>query len=255
MKMIRLFTMAAAAGLALAALAGTGSAATVDIGFASYKQTGLAAALTARDNFIGPRIALAEDFETGFEACTGQNKHSCSAGTVVSQVGTFTGYGGIHTGGDSQIKPKDKIVVKSGSKNTYGRYNVTPGGVNWLDSNDREGIRWTFAAPADLSFRRLAFLLTDLDDVGRVVFNISVNGGTPVLRPLSEPAGNGRIHLVTMLFAQPVSGFDIVMVNGTGDGFGFDGARIAAVPLPAAGLMLAVALAGAAALARRSRAA
>jgi hypothetical protein len=255
MTMTRLFMMAAAAGLALAALAGSGSAATVDIGFASYKQTGLAAALADRDSFIGPRIALAEDFETGFEVCTGQNKHTCSAGTVVSRVGTFTGYGGIHTGGDSQIKPKDKIVVKSGSKNTYGRYNVTPGGSNWLDSNDREGIRWTFTAPSDLTFRRLAFLLTDLDDVGRVVFNISVNGEKPVFRPLSATAGNGRIHLVTMLFDQPASSFDIIMVNGTGDGFGFDGARIAAVPLPAAGLMLAAALAGMAALAGRRRAA
>jgi hypothetical protein len=246
-------TAAAAAAVALTMLAGAAQAATVDVTYTSYSFAGLANALAHRDAFIGPRVALAEDFE-GFLACDGTNKLTCASGSVVSPLGTFTGHGAVHTGGDSQIKPKDKIVVKSGTKNVYGRYNVTPGGANWLDSNDREGIRWTLAAGA-AKFSRLAFLLTDLDDVGRVVFSISVDGGAPVVRPATEPGGNGRIHLVTMDFGAPVRSFDITMVNGTGDGFGFDGARIAAVPVPAAGLLLAGALAGLTALVRRRRAA
>jgi hypothetical protein len=252
--MNKILTLAAAASLALALPVGGAWAATVSITYDSYMSSGKAAALAARDSFIGPKVARAEDFETGFVPCTGSNKTTCSSGTIVTEVGTFTGFGGVHTGGDSQVKPKDKIVVKSGTKNTYGRYNVTPGGANWLDSNDREGIRWTLATTPGLTFSRIAFLLTDLDDVGRIVFSITVDGGAAVPRPASEPGGNGRVHLVTMEFAKPVSSFDITMVNGTGDGFGFDGARIAAVPVPAAGLLLAGALGAVGLVARRRKA-
>ena len=56
-----------------------------------------------------------------------------------------------------------------------------------------------------------------------------------------------------MLFSSPVRDLRISMVNGTGDGFGVDGVRIALVPLPAGGLLLLGAIGGLAALRRRKK--
>lgn len=252
MNMFRNASLAAA--LLVGAVAGNAWAASVDIAFTSFTRADAPAALAQRDLFIGGGHVLAEDFEFGFTPCTGKNA-ACSAGTILSsELGSFTGYGTAGSNGASQVKPKSKIVVRTGADGGYGRYNVTPGGLNWLDSNDREGIDWTFAAPGSLTFRKLAFFLTDLDDVGKILFNISVNGAMAVSRPGAAQGGNGNLHLITLLFDQPVSTFDIRMINGAGDGFGLDGARLAAVPLPAAGLLLLGSLGGLVALARRRRA-
>lgn len=253
MNVLRNISLAAA--VLVGAVSGMASAATVDIGFHSFARADMPAALVQRDNFIGRGAVLSEDFESGFTPCDG-SKNSCSAGTIQSsQLGTFVGFGDAGKKGASQVQPRSKIVVRTGADGVFGRYNVSPGGLNWLDSNDREGIDWSFDAQGGLTFRKLAFFLTDLDDVGNILFNISVNGAQAVALPGSEPGGNGQLHLITLLFDRPVSAFDIRMVNGTGDGFGLDGARLAAVPLPAAGLLLLGVLGGLAALARRRRAA
>ena len=247
-----------AAAVIFGGLVGNATAATVNIAYKSYSKADTSQAIVLRDSFIGGGYVLAEDFEFGFKPCNGENGKNCSAGTILSsQLGSFTGFGGKISNGGSQVRPKDQIVVRTGAAGGYGRYNVTPGGSNWLDSNDREGIDWTFTAPGSFSFQKIAFMLTDLDDVGRIIFGISVNGGAAVTRPLSEVAGNSRLHLVTMMFDQPVQTFTMRMANGTGDGFGLDGARIAAmpapVPLPAAGLLLLGTIGGLAAIARRRR--
>lgn len=245
-----------AAALLAGAVSGTATAATVAVAFTSFAKPDVSSALAQRDAFIGSGRILAEDFETGFTPCNGSNGGDCASGTIhSSELGSFQGYGAATGKGASQVEPKERIVVRTGTKGTSGRYNVTPDGLNWLDSNDREGIDWAFVAPGNLTFRRLAFLLTDLDDVGNILFNISVNSGQAVTRPGTERVGNGQLHLITLLFDRPVSAFEIRMINGTGDGFGLDGARLAAVPLPAAGLLLLGTLGGLVALARRRRAA
>lgn len=253
MRVVRVFSLAMA--LIAGGMAETAMAATIDIGFRSFSKADAPLALLERDGFIGTGRVLAEDFEFGFLPCNNANHQDCSAGTILSsELGSFTGFGERTQDGASQVRPKSKIVVRTGAEGVAGRYNVTPGGSNWLDSNDREGITWSFTAPGSLSFRRLAFFLTDLDDVGQVVFSISVNGGQAVSRPETEPGGNGRLHLITMLFDDPVNTFSMRMVNGTRDGFGLDGARIAVVPVPAAGLLMLGTIAGLAVLARRRRA-
>lgn len=241
--------------LLVGVVSGSARAATVDIGFESFAKADVPAALDQRDEFLGSGPVLSEDFETGFLPCDGSNNGSCSAGMIHSgELGTFSGFGEAGKKGGSQVQPRSKIVVRTGAEGVFGRYNVTPGGLNWLDSNDREGIDWSFAAPGGLTFQRLAFFLTDLDDIGNILFNISVNGGAVVMRPGAEAGGHGQLHLMTVLFDQPVSSFAIRMINGKGDGFGLDGARIAMVPLPAAGVLLLGTLGGLIALARRHHA-
>lgn len=242
----------AAALLSLPAMAG---AATVAIGYQEFAAGNVAGALAARDAFIGSGTVLAEDFE-GFTACNGSNGATCTAGTIVSGLGTFTGVAPTHTGGGSQVDPKDKIVVRTSAPDPFGRVNVTPGGANWLDSNDVAGILWSLVLPGAQHVSKIAMILSDIDDVGKVIFKITVNGTglTTTVAPRADTTaniGNGKLHVVTLAFSGTTSGVTIEMVNGKGDGFGIDGIRVAAVPLPAGGLMLLGALAGFGALRRR----
>ena len=228
------------------------SAATVSINYTSYTNAQVGQALLARDTFMtGP--AVGEEFEN-FTACNGSNSLSCANGTIITSVGTFTGIGPAITNGASQVLPKDKIVVRTSVPAPFGRFNTTPGAgsANWLDSNDLNGILWTLVAPGTTYFDKIAFFLTDLDDVGNVRFSIQANGGAAVER--TGVAGDGRLHLVTMRFDTGITNLSIRMVNGAGDGFGFDGARVAAVPVPAAGFLLLGALGGLAAMRRRRKA-
>lgn len=236
------------------------SAATVTISMTKYGNT--ASALAARDSFIGIGPVISEDFE-GFLACTGKNSPACAKSPLDTAVGRFSGIGPHQTNGGSQVDPKDSAVVRTSSKDVYGRYNVTPGGSKWLDSNDLQGIQWDVPGMADLPMiGRIAFLLTDVDDVGTIDFVLQAMD-TGVLGEFMDTSlslnnnglKNGTLHLVTMLFSGPVKDLRISMLNGKGDGFGFDGARVAVVPVPAAGLLLLGAIGGLAALRRRKKAA
>lgn len=151
---------------------------------------------------------------------------------------------------------KNQIVVRSGTPTPYGRFNVTPDGKNWLDSNDCEGILWSVLAPGSTDLKKIAFLLTDIDDVGNVIFSITVKDGSTELVALPRASttanlGDGKLHLVTMSFAKRTDDIKIKMINGSGDGFGIDGIRLSAVPLPAGGVLLLAGLGGLVLLRRR----
>ena len=143
------------------------------------KYGSIESARDARDSFIGAGTVLGEDFE-GFVACNGINTSTCANGTVNTAVGQFTGIGPGQTSGGSQVNPKNSVVVRTSDRGPYGRVNVTPGGANWLDSNDLKGIQWDVPGQAVMPMiQRIAFLLSDVDDVGSLDF---------ILKAIDTPA-------------------------------------------------------------------
>lgn len=92
--------------------------------------------------------------------------------------------------------------------------------------------------------------------MGNVIFSITVKDGSTELVALSRASttanlGDGKLHLVTMSFAKRTDDIKIKMINGSGDGFGIDGIRLSAVPLPAGGVLLLAGLGGLVLLRRR----
>jgi len=187
-----------------------------------------------------------ENFE-GFTACDGTNAGSCSATPINSKVGTFTGINGAVIGA-SPVAPLDEAVIRGIDQ--FGRFNTTAGGSNYIDSNDQKGIK--LAMPGNFPlFDRMAFFLMDIDDVANFDFRITARTFAPDPEELAVVTNNqkwnsGVLHLVKIDFGQNVSTANIRMLNlsAEADGFGMDDFYVAAVPLPAGGLLLLTALGG-----------
>ena len=235
----------ATAAIALFA-AGTASAATVNVvGYDS-----VADAVAAQTAFIGGAVVVgSEDFE------------SYAVGTptpLASGIGPITTVPG-GAPGSTAVTPTDQSVVRSasapGTAATGFRSDAddTPGSTNYLDSNDNSAMNILVSGIG--MFDRISFMLTDIDDVGKIMFRLLVGGeevyATPSDAVKSEQ--NGRLLLATIDLGVLVDSLNIEMTIDAGDGFGFDGAKIAATPLPAPALMLLGGLGALGVAARRKR--
>lgn len=246
---IKAFGLAAAIALVPVAA----PAATVDIDFRSFgsgNSVDTTGALAAQATFMGGIKTTGEDFE-GFAACPAT---TCAAADstspiVSTRVGDFYRSGDATGGGNSQVAPADKIVVRNDDPDTgFGRYDVA-GGRNWLDSNDHAGILWDIPGQSGLSdILRIAFFLTDVDDVGNFNFSFDITAGeVNEVDMTGKPNGrrpDGELLLVTMLFDTPVDLISLEMQAGTNDGYGLDGVQVGTVPLPASALLLLGGLGG-----------
>jgi len=196
---------------------------------------------------------VVEDFES-FTACDGSNAGSCSATPLNTKVGQFQGIDGAVIG-TSPVAPLDEAVIRGVDQS--GRFNTTAGGSNYIDSNDQKGIK--LVMPGDFpAFDRMSFFLMDIDDVANFDFRITARIGPNNATDLdavtnSQTWGSGTLHLVNIDFGQNVTAANVRMFNLTeeADGFGMDDFYVAAVPLPAGGLLLLTALGGLGAIRRR----
>lgn len=228
-----------------AGLATSASAATISI--SSFDMTSYNTALAAS----GPVIT--ENFETFSEGNVGD--------LFQTSVGTFATTGGTGTGGtvtqSGFANDGSQLAIRDG--NVYGRTSTTAALTGdsaddkFLDSNDTFGIEWV-AGIGGQAFNRLLLTLTDAADVGATM---TVTSGGDTLS--FSTAGNGNQQLVVIDFASAVSSasvfFESSDKNGArkNDGFSLDDIAIAPVPLPASGLILATALMGMGAYARKKK--
>jgi hypothetical protein len=197
-----------------------------------------------------------ENFED-FNPC--QSKGACGGdvGTpeLLTNVGTFEGLGGSTPTGSTAVGNGVDVAVKAkGSDDDGGRMNTTDGGKKWLDSNDRQSVKWKLPNVETL-IHKVGFFLSDPNDVGaRVLFEgndtpATVLGANPFLISVES----GSVFFVTLFFDGPVKAKDLTveLLGRAGDGVGVDDPRFAAVPLPPTVLLLGSAFVGAAFLRRR----
>lgn len=226
------------------------SAATLQItSFDRSDLTGARAALAAfqngTDGSVGAGERMRETRQETFAGLAAWNGVTGAADPATA-VGRFTSLGGKGSG-SSAIAGGEHLQVRDASHWRWGRASTSGSDKAWLDSNDTLGMRWEVGGPP--SFNALAFLLTDVADVGA---KFSLKVGDTLFSEVLGASGrlaNGSIQLVRILLPQSVSGITVELANNRlNDGFGIDGAtvgRVAPVPVPPAALLL---VSGAAAL-------
>lgn len=223
-------------GLGAAAAAG---AATLEItsfsaGQAAVAKAALQAFQSGADGWGGTGMtvtAKSESFE-GYAAWDGASGASNPGATA---VGSFASLGGVGTGGSS-INGGSSLQVRNDASWPWGRQNVSGVSNHWLDSNDTYGMSWS--ASGVEGFNALAFLLTDVADVG-AKFSIRVGGELfENVIGAGGRTGNGSVHLVRILLPSAVDLLQVELRNDRlNDGFGIDGAtiaKVAPVPVPPA---------------------
>jgi len=188
------------------------------------------------------------DFQTmlnGFASSTVEDFESITVGQKTSPfstaVGTFSTLGGTGSGATvSGTADSDGTDLYVRGANTFGRENTTPGGSNFLDSNDTFGVKWVVDIGS--MFDRIMFTLSDASDTGA---NLTILADGTSLETFFDGQSNGKTDTILI-------SFDFV----TNDGFGLDDLTVgAAVPLPPAVAMLGAGVVALGALRRRRKAA
>jgi len=225
---MKMTTIAAAAAAAVIAGASAASAVTISV--------------TAGGTFDANSLDSQSGFEDFEDIAAGQDDF---VGTdLATDVGTFRSLGGTGTGGTvlgdaTKLFVKDESIALHASR-LGGRFNVSPGGTKFLDTNDTEGMEWE--VDTGELFNKIAFSLTDVADVGATM-TISVAGHLETFDLSSLLDAN--LQLVEITFSDRIAGATISLSNSQlNDGFGIDQSYVGVVPVPASAMLLGTALLG-----------
>ena len=165
-------------------------------------------------------------FGSNFEPETLENFNEFTASdtsgytSLSTSVGTFSVAPGSQPGNptwSSGTKQNQFTILDAADTPFKGRYSTTPGGGNWLDSNDITDIELS------TSLNTLIFMITDVNDIGPSdMLTIETADGTESSAFAPEPpAENGDLYVVAITSSGPIG--DVWFLNtSTADGYGLD---------------------------------
>jgi len=140
--------------------------------------------------------------------------------SLSTNVGTFSVMPGSQPGNptwSSGTKQNQFTILDSADTPFKGRFNTTPGGGNWLDTNDITGIQLS------TSLDTLIFMVTDVNDIrpGDTVSIKTADGTESSAFAPEPPAQNGNLYFVAITSSGPIG--DVWFLNtSTADGYGLD---------------------------------
>lgn len=195
--------------------------------------TSVASATADRNTWITDNFGSGATSETltGFE-----NNTSGSYTSLATPAGTFSVMPGSKPSTGTGTHKNDFTILNSSNTPFQGRYNTTPGGKNWLDSNDITALQLT------TSLDTIYFFITDVDDAGGKLTIQTADGTTS--SAFTSPV-NGDLYFVAITAPDPIG--DIRWLNTSqADGYGLDDfgtVKCAApVPEPSSWILLGVAM-------------
>jgi hypothetical protein len=187
---------------------------------------------------------LTENFGTGAmpQALTGFENDSTGTYTSLSTAaGTFSVAPGSLVSAGSGTRTDVFSVLNKSDTPFQGRYNTTPGGNNWLDSNDITKLQLT------TSLDTVYFFMTDVDDTGGKLTIQTADGSTS--SNFTNPA-NGDLYFVAITGPDAI-GYIRWLNSSQADGYGLDdfgtvkfptAANLAPVPEPASWIIALIGL-------------
>lgn len=135
--------------------------------------------------------------------------------SLTTDIGAFSVMPGSLPGDpwqSSGTKTNQFTILNSSDTPFDGRYNTTPGGSNWLDSNDITKLQLS------TSLSNIYFFITDVNDVdGRL--QLATQDGTTAGFPTGAP--NGNIYFVGITSGSAIGTLQWLNTS-TNDGFGLD---------------------------------
>ncbi|HYL37961.1 MAG TPA: hypothetical protein VEV17_18745 [Bryobacteraceae bacterium] len=179
---------------------------------------------------VGDRNAwILSTFGSGWNPQTLESFESFGFGpynSLSTGVGTFSVMPGSQPGDywQSNGTKTDQFTILNSSDTPFsGRFNTTPGGNNWLDSNDITQIQLT------TSLSTLFFFITDVNDIGGTLTIRTADGASSA--NFAPNAADGNLYFVGIHSSGSIGSVQWLN-NSNNDGWGLDDFGTAVDPPP-----------------------
>ncbi len=176
---------------------------------------------TFGNNFIPEPLETFNQFTASDQ--TGYSSLTTAVGIFSPTPGSQAGSPTLSTG----TKQDQFTILDSAVTPFSGRYNTTPGGGNWLDSNDITRLQLA------TSLNTLIFLITDVNDTGGTLTIKTADGTRSSAFAPPSVAQNGNLYFVAITSSNPIG--DVWFLNTSNhDGYGLDDLGTVVDPPPPA---------------------